>query len=128
MTPNQITAAQYQALPSPAKKTSKYRARKVEIDGIVFDSKAEAKYYRQLQLQVAAGEIESFDCQVPYALIVNGDLVATYVADFVTYEKGAPSCVIDVKGYTKGQAYAMFRLKQKLVKALYGIDVKVVKL
>lgn len=47
---------------------SKYNAKKVVIDNIKFDSKAEAAYYQQLKLLKLTGEVTSFDLQPEFTL------------------------------------------------------------
>lgn len=48
---------------------NKYNAKKVEIDGITFDSKKEAARYCDLKLMQRAGEIRDLQLQVEYELI-----------------------------------------------------------
>lgn len=45
---------------------SKYNAQKTKIDGIPFDSLAEAKYYCGLKLRLAIGEIIKIECHPKY--------------------------------------------------------------
>ena len=45
---------------------SKYRNRKVSVDGITFDSRKEAQRYRELKLLLLAGEIIGLQMQVPF--------------------------------------------------------------
>lgn len=47
---------------------SKYNNKKVELDGHVFDSKAEADYYSGLKIRQATGEITSFELQPRFTL------------------------------------------------------------
>ncbi|MFA5324209.1 MAG: DUF1064 domain-containing protein, partial [Smithella sp.] len=47
---------------------NKYRNKKVEVDGIVFDSKKEAGIYLDLKRQAEAGEL-TFERQKEYVLI-----------------------------------------------------------
>ncbi|EHO6107923.1 DUF1064 domain-containing protein, partial [Listeria monocytogenes] len=74
---------------------SKYNAKKVVIDNIKFDSKAEAAYYQQLKLLKLTGEVTSFDLQPEFTLQdsfrKNGKLYRAikYKADFlVRYSDG----------------------------------------
>lgn len=83
------------------------------------DSKKERTRYQELELLEKAGEIKNLRKQVPYALVVNGILVASYRADFV-YEEGTRVVVEDAKGYKT----PMYRLKKKLMQACYGIDIR----
>lgn len=48
---------------------SKYRSRKVTVDGIVFDSVKESKRYQELKLLEKAGKIKELRTQVKYVLI-----------------------------------------------------------
>ena len=45
-------------------------------------------------------------------------------ADFIYYDKDGRQIVEDVKGFTKGAVYNLFKLKKKLVLALYDLEVK----
>jgi len=45
---------------------SKYRHRKVDVDGPVFDSQREAAYYGVLKLREQAGEIRDLKLQPTY--------------------------------------------------------------
>lgn len=101
---------------------NKYRNIKTVVDGITFDSKAESAYYGMLKLRKMAKDIDDFKMQVPFKLGVNGQLICTYVADFVT-TKGETIEVIDVKGFVTPE----FKLKQKLMKALFDIEIKIVR-
>jgi len=47
-----------------------------------FDSRAEARRYDNLRLQVRAGQIEALECQPKFALSVNGVSCGSYIADF----------------------------------------------
>ena len=51
------------------KHKSKYGAKKVEIDGIIFDSKKEGRRYQELKMLQKAGEISNLQRQVKYILI-----------------------------------------------------------
>jgi hypothetical protein len=114
-----------------ARKRSKYGAVKTTVDGYVFDSKREAARYAELRLRERAGEIQSLERQVPYPIRVTnlgtGEVhtVGTYVADFRYWPttKTPPFAYVveDVKSEpTKTPVY---RLKKKLVEALYGIQI-----
>lgn len=98
---------------------SKYGAQSVVVDGHRFPSKREAARYRLLKLRAAAGDIEGLELQPRYPLVVNGVKVAVYVADFRYREAGAV-VVEDVKGVRT----PVYRLKKKLVSALYGFTIK----
>lgn len=104
---------------------NKYNAKKCEIDGIKFDSMKEARHYRRLKLLQRAGRISELKCHPSFDLKVNGALVCKYVADF-SYVENSKTVICDVKGMKSGGAWQVFRIKAKLFKAVYGIDVIVV--
>jgi len=114
-----MDATEYLALLSQQARTSKYRAKPTEVDGILFASKGEAHRYRQLCLRVRAGEISDLELQPRYPLVVNGVNVGTYVADFRYVENGQ-TVTEDYKGFRT----PLFKMKAKLVRALYGIVVQ----
>lgn len=89
-----------------------------------FPSRAEANRYGELVMMEKAGHIKNLMSQVRYPLVVNGEVITHYVADFV-YEKPDGSTVVeDVKG---GIISDTFKIKRKLMKACFGVDVQIVK-
>lgn len=119
-----ISAEQYREAKAQPKK-SKYGNRKTVLDGLTFDSKAEANYYANLKIREKAGEVSGVELQRPFPLLgPTGTLMATYKADFAFWDHTEDRFrVIDVKGFVTKE----FRLKRKMMKALLGIDVEVVK-
>ena len=79
------------------KRGNKYNAQKTIVDGITFDSGAEAERYKSLKLLERAKVIRGLGCQPVFALIGgNGRPVASYRADFAYFESGR--CIVeDVK-------------------------------
>lgn len=112
------------------KKRSKYNNKKTVVDGIVFDSQMEAKYYNALKLLQAAGEVTKIELQPKFELLPtftkNGvtHRAITYTADFkVTYVDGKVE-IVDVKGVET----QVFKIKQKLFEHKYpDLSLKVVK-
>lgn len=125
--------------------SSKYLAKKIEIDGILFDSKKESNRYLVLKNQQRQGIIRDLQMQVPYVLIpaqyeerieytpkkkkekLVKKLVereVSYVADFV-YKRVCDGEIVveDVKGYKIGTAYSVFVIKRKLMLERYGIKI-----
>ena len=51
-----------------ASKPTKYNNIKTEVDGHIFDSKAEARRYNELKLLAATGEILGFGLQPSFVL------------------------------------------------------------
>jgi len=109
---------QSEAIPAEIAKQSKYKNVKTVVDGVRFDSKKEAKQDAELVLREQAGEIRSLERQVNYPLIVNGERLGAYRADW-TYWEGERFVVRDAKGYHT----PVYRLKKKLMKALYDVEI-----
>ena len=100
---------------------NKYGAKRTTLDGITFDSKREAARYADLKLMQKAGLITDLKLQPKFRMIVEGDLICDYVADFAYTDEHGREVVEDVKSEpTKTAAY---RIKKKLLKAIYGISV-----
>ena len=71
---------------------------------------------------VKAGEIRNLERQVRFPIVVNGVKVCTYIADHV-YDEMAGRVVEDVKSeFTRKDP--VYRLKNKLMKACHGIDIR----
>ena len=110
---------------------NKYGNKKTTLDGMTFDSRKEAKRYRELELLERAGEIADLKTQVKYELIpaqyVKGKCVeraVNYVADFVyTDLAGKPHTVVeDTKSTaTRTKDYI---IKRKLMLCIHGIQIK----
>jgi len=98
---------------------NKYHNKKTTIDGIVFASKREANRYLELKLLELVKEISKLELQVPYVLSVNGEKICRYIADFEYMDKRGNVITEDVKGVKT----AVYQLKKKLMKAIYGIDI-----
>ena len=120
---------------------SKYGAEKTVVDGMTFDSCKEANRWCELRMLERAGEIKNLRRQVEYVLIPEkrepptvgkrggvkeGRVIqkaVKYKADFVYESKDGKTIVEDVKGYKGGGAYAVFAIKKKLMREVFGIDV-----
>lgn len=121
---------------------SKYRNRKVSVDGITFDSRKEAQRYRELKLLLLAGEIIGLQMQVPFELVPaqyeetgavyskgprkgqpkQGKCIeksVVYIADFVYWQDGK-RIVED----TKGVRTTDYIIKRKLMLHKYGIRIR----
>lgn len=124
-------ATRYAQLHAEAKRTKrhKYHAVKTTVDGITFDSKAEARRYQELKMLEKAGQIVSLECQPIYALHVCGVHLGDYRADFRYIPRSThPDFAYKrVTEDVKGCDTPMSRWKRKHVKAQYGIDVQIVK-
>lgn len=104
-------------VPSPKARRSKFGAVKTVVDGITFDSKAEARRYETLRAWVRWKLIVDLELQPVYPIIVAGIVVGKYIADFRYYCVNGELIVEDVKGMKT----PVYRLKKKLVEAIHGI-------
>jgi len=98
----------------PSAGRSKYGATRIEVDGILFDSKAEAIYYEQLKLLRDAGSIRYFLRQVPFDLPGN----TKYRCDFMIVDDAGVQYV-DIKGHVTKE----FKRAKKQVEALYPVEI-----
>ncbi|MBR0407280.1 MAG: DUF1064 domain-containing protein [Clostridia bacterium] len=101
-------------------KRLKYGNRRVEVDGIKFDSQHEAAFYQDLMLRVRAGELKTVCRQVKFDL--PGGIV--YIADFVTIR---PDMTVEGVYDAKSPATKQNRTyinKKKQMKACWGIEIQ----
>lgn len=79
----------------------------------------------ELKLLERAGRIQGLSEQVRFELLPkqDGEYGAYYIADFTYWENGK-FVVEDVKGYKKGAAYDLYKLKRKLMLYNYNIKIK----
>lgn len=100
--------------------TAKYRNKRTLIDGVLWDSRAEYQRWKTLRTLQDQGLIRNLRRQVRFPFEINGVLVCTYVADF-TYEKRSYGFVVeDVKGFPT----PVYKLKKRLLKAIYKIEIR----
>ena len=120
-----------------ARRRGKYGAKKIEIDGITFDSKREARRYCELRNLERAGAITGLELQRKFELVPTQrepstftktgkerpgkviELSVSYVADFC-YMEGGALVVEDAKGVRTPE----YVIKRKLMLSVYGIRIK----
>lgn len=104
------------------KKKSKYSAVKTKVNGIKFDSKKEARRYKELKILEKADEIKSLELQPRFLLQEKfkyaGKTIRKieYVADFRYIDEKGNTIVEDVKGM-KTEVY---KIKKKIFLKIYG--------
>jgi hypothetical protein len=107
---------------------SKFNAKPTEVEGIRFASRLEATHYGFLRLREKAGEIRNLELQPRYPFVINGQKICEYRADFKFEErfKSADGRVgwRFVTADSKGVRTRVFAIKAKLLKAIYGIDIR----
>lgn len=129
-------------------RNGKYNNTKVEIDGIIFDSKIESKRYLVLKDALRRGEISDLECHKTYELLPSQKIKVTetkqlktkvkviekektlfmavhFSPDFVYKNKDGKTIVEDCKG-SKNMVSADFPLRQKMFYAKYGLYVNIV--
>lgn len=115
----------------------KYHSKKVDYNGIQFDSQKECQRYCELRLLEKAGEITDLELQKKYLLIPEqrekdtvdskgkikkGKLIERacyYLADFV-YKEGDETVVEDTKGFRTKE----YLIKRKLMLHVHGIRIR----
>ena len=126
------------------RKANKWKNKKVEYQGIVFDSAKERDRYIVLQSRQAQGLISDLQHQVKYVVIPQLSRLENialktktktvkkvlfpetkYIADFVYTDIDGKQVVEDVKG-AKIMITPEFKLKQKLMLHVHNIEVKIV--
>lgn len=127
---------------------NKYNSKKIEVDGMTFDSKKEYRRFQELKLLESSGAISNLKRQVKFVLIPaqyeritkynkkKKELVekkgkclereCSYIADFFYWDvENEKEVVEDVKGYKNpsSSGYAYFALKRKLMLYVHGIRI-----
>ncbi len=112
---------------------ARYFSKKVEIDGIIFDSEMESKYYLLLKKRFDEGDISNLSIHRKYVLLPDFDYDGkkekglTYEADFVYFDRTDNRLYIeDVKGFAENEFKQQWKLLKYRIKSLY--DNKNVKL
>jgi len=118
-------------VPKPSK-ASKFQNLPTQVDGIKFHSKLEAKYYVELQFRRQAQEVLYFLRQVPFHLpggVIYRVDFQVFLPPYLPRATGEvdPNSVlveyIDTKGFETQES----KTKIKLVQALYGVTIELVK-
>lgn len=109
------------------RRQSKYHAQPCVVDGVRFDSGAEARRFLVLQLEQKAGRITDLVRQPAFELSVfpgdaSGQPIGIYRADF-SYVRDGVRIVEDVKGFDT----PLSRWKRRHVLAQYGIVVVLIR-
>jgi hypothetical protein len=118
-----------------------FKANRVNIFGIQFDSKDESDRYLELRQQQLFGEIKELKCHPEFELRWNGELIKNYTADFSYTIVATGEYVVEdvksqsVKMYPGKDGESIKRkfgtanerewiLTRKMMKAAYGIEVR----
>lgn len=109
----------------------KYGAKKIEADGLTFDSKKEYARWCELKLLEKAKEISGLQRQVSYELVPSQwegegknrrciERAVSYKADFVYTDKDGKIHVEDAKGMRTKE----YIIKRKLMLHVHGIRIE----
>jgi len=106
---------------------SKYGAKKTQVDGITFDSRAEAARFLELKVLERAGHITNLELQpkfelapsVKYRGSARAKPALRYQADFRYVDHLGNTIVEDVKGFETRE----YQIKKHLMLAIHGIEI-----
>lgn len=108
-------------------KTPKYRNRKADHGGMVFDSERERDRWLALSVLARAGKIRDLQRQVVFELAPSVDLgekrrkpALRYKADFAYLDEAGNKVVEDAKGMVTPE----YRIKKHLMMSVHGILVR----
>ena len=128
-----LTEKQYKTLlgKSLDYKASKYKNKKVIIDGIEFDSKKEGNHYIGLKMLLRAGEIRDLELQKEFilqpAFKKNGKTYRkiSYKADFCYFDNRTNKYIVEDVKASKNFKTEVYKLKKKLFEYKYqDIEIK----
>jgi hypothetical protein len=112
-------------------KPSKYRAKKTEYNGIMYDSKREAKRAKELDFMQSNGIIKGLQRQVKFNWIETHQIGVnfeektisfkrSYIADFVYFDIDKKCDIVeDVKGFKTPE----YKKKKKIVEKIFSIKI-----
>lgn len=99
---------------------NKFGAKRVELDGHVFDSKIEAKRYQDLKLVEKIGQLNDLKVHTRWPLSVGGILIGHYESDFDYSDSAVDHRVVeDVKGCKT----PLYLWKRRHFEAQYGFAI-----
>lgn len=108
--------------------TNKFNNKKVEVNGIKFDSKMEADYYLYILEMCEEGIVDEFELQPEFVLQEGFTkrglkfLPIKYKADFELWFADGTNYVVDIKGFET----ADFKIKKKMFEKRYPQELKLI--
>lgn len=107
----------------------KYRNQKIEMDGIVFDSKRECKRWGELKVLESQGIISNLERQKKFVLIPSQkddkgkclERECSYIADFVYTDLETGKTIVED---TKGVRTKDYVIKRKLMLFTFGLRIR----
>jgi len=116
--------------PPPQRVSRPRRAKRTEVDGIIFDSLGEARRYRELTLLAIAGEIRNLAPHPKLNLVINGRKIGRgYITlDFEYQEKrviyGRDFWVTVYEDY-KPVVTRESKVRIQIAEAIHDIDIRI---
>jgi len=110
---------------------NKYKNNKVEVDGIIFDSALESKFYLHLKQLQEQGIVESFEMQKTYLLLEGYSIAGKkrqpikFTPDFIIHYANGNTRVVDIKGNEMAISRD-FPLRKKMFEYRYQIPLDVI--
>lgn len=112
-----------QSMLRPNRSRSRFPAKRVEIDGIVFASKKEARRYQQLKFLEMGGKVADIEVHPSYRMEINGQHYCSYTPDF-RYRDLERGCIVVEEVKSSGtRKDAAYRLRRKACELFHGIEV-----
>ena len=109
-------------------KPNKFNARKITCFDGTFDSVKEYRFFLQLKAQMKAADndfkVVSIERQVRYDIAIAGKKIGFYKLDYLVNYASGKKRYFDVKGCRAGAAYQLFKLKKKIIEAIYNIQIE----
>ena len=102
---------------------TKYLNKKCEYQGKKFDSIKERNLFIYLKQLEEKGTIRDLKLQVKFPVVIGSKRICSYVSDFTYYDEFGYH-VVDVKSPITSKN-PVFRLKKKLVEALYNFEIEI---
>lgn len=109
-----------------ARKPNKYYNKKTVVEGhegIVFDSRKEARHFLRLTVRQDKGEILNLKLQPKFELTVNDCKICNYIADFSYELPDSHTLVVEDVKSSQTSKNPVFKLKKKLMLAIHKIEV-----
>lgn len=100
---------------------SKFGNERTQVEEKTFDSKKEAKRYKELNLLLKNGKIGMLARQVEFELNAGGTHSLKYVADFVYIIQATGETIVED---VKGMRTRVYLKKKRLMKKVHGIEIK----
>ena len=102
---------------------SKYKAKRTEYQGILYDSKLEAAFASILDVFIQAGDVLSWTRQIPFIIGMDEKGKAMiHRVDFLIHYPDRTFEYVEVKGFDKREG----KIQRCFVNEKYGIDITLV--